>query len=182
MESQLLVTIATLGAACLVGVHVYRGRTPMVRAPHGWLPDTAATPTIERVARGPVLTQAVLLACEMARSDGQVQDTERDAIRSFLLTRVKGADPAFAERVCAQGLVGTAREDAVDAAISTIRAVGSGPLRRMVVELLLHVAHADGHIHPKERSFMNRVGKGIGLHEAAVDKLLEIKEDPSTSK
>lgn len=173
MEGQLFATLATVAAACLAGLHVYQtNRIPMVRAPHGWNPESEATPTIERVARGPVLSQAVLLACEMARTDGDIDATEREAIRTFLLERVQDADESFAERVCAEGLSGSSREDAVDAAISTIRAVGSAPLRRMVLELLLYVAHADGKIHPNEARFMIRVGMGIGLQPQAVDRML----------
>jgi tellurite resistance protein len=174
MEGELLATLATVGAACLAGLHVYRSsRTPIVRAPHRWNPEAEATPTIERIARGPVLRQAVLLACEMARSDGDVDATEREAIRQFLLERVDDADETFAERMCAEGLGGSSRDDAVDAAISTIRAVGSPPLRRMVLELLLFVAHADGKIHPNEIRFMARVGNGIGLQPSAVERILQ---------
>ena len=127
----------------------------------------------ERVARGPILTQAVVLAVEMARADGQVDGTETEAIRAFILNNVTSADSRFAEMVVSAGLECTRQETTIEAAIDTIRAFGSSEQQMLIVELLVSVAQADGLIHPGEKEFIARVGVGLGIDESIVVGLLE---------
>ncbi|MBT3222929.1 MAG: TerB family tellurite resistance protein [Proteobacteria bacterium] len=128
----------------------------------------------ERVARGPILTQAVLVAVEMARADGQVDPEEKDAIRSFILNNVTDADDAFVELVMKEGFGREHTKEEVEKAIETIRAVGSEEQRRLIVQLLAHVAGVDGRISPEEEAFMEQVGGKFGLSSDAVKHLLKV--------
>ncbi len=128
----------------------------------------------ERVARDAVMAQAVLLAVEMACADGQVDDEERGAIRQFILDHVTGADDDFAERAIREGFAAQRNTAAVDAAIATVRAVGSEEQRVLILELLVHVAQADGIIHHAERAFMERVGERMGLDLDDVERMIAL--------
>lgn len=130
----------------------------------------------ERVARESVMIQAVLLAVEMARADGEVPDSERETIRQFILNNVTGADEEFADNAIAKGFDATRNTAAVDSAIATVRAVGSEEQRVLILELLVHVAQADGVIHHAERAFMERIGERMGLGPEEVARLIALEE------
>jgi len=131
----------------------------------------------ERVARDAVMAQAVLLAVEMACADGEVDDGETAAIRQFILTHVNGADDAFADKAIREGFAAQRNTAAVDSAIATVRAVGSEEQRALILELLVHVAQADGRIHKAEREFMGRVGLQMGLAAADVERMITLDGD-----
>jgi len=128
----------------------------------------------ERVARDAVMAQAVLLAVEMACADGEVDDSERAAIRQFIIENVTGADAEFADKAIRKGFDAQRNTAAVDSAIATVRAVGSEEQRVLILELLVHVAQADGVIHHAERAFMERVGERMGLETAEVERMISI--------
>jgi uncharacterized tellurite resistance protein B-like protein len=130
----------------------------------------------ERVSRDAIMAQAVLLAAEMATSDGKVEDDEKDAIRQFILDNVTDADEAFAETAMRKGFDAQRNTAAVDAAIATIRAVGSAEQRVLILELLVHVAQADGVIHHAERAFMERVGERMGLDTDEVERMISLDD------
>ena len=56
----------------------------------------------------------------------------------------------------------------LDAAIDALRAISSTEQRQVLVELLVHVAQADGVVKPEELAFMQRIGNALGLSEADV--------------
>jgi len=177
-----------LGALGVAGVLVAgwvwrKWHEPPDAPPSRWQGGDAVTPNLrgpadsirERVARGPALTQAVLLAVEMARADGHVADEETEAIRQFILRNVTGADDAFADRVLRGGLGTSPGHDAVQDAIETIRAISSEEQLRLVLQLLVHVAQADGTVRPTEAAFMQQVGTRLGLGDGEVDEMLMLR-------
>jgi uncharacterized tellurite resistance protein B-like protein len=127
----------------------------------------------ERVARGPVLSQAVLVAVGMARADGHILDEEENAIRMFILNHVTDADNAFADQVMRDGLSRDHTDHETEEAVDTIRAVASEEQRRLIIQLLAHVASVDGNIDEAERVYMRKIGKRLGLSQPAVDHLLK---------
>jgi len=131
----------------------------------------------ERVARESIMAQAVLLAVEMACADGDVDDEETAAIRQFILAQVTGADDDFADKALRDGFAAQRNTAAVDAAIETVRAVGSEEQRLLILGLLVHVAQADGRIHDAERKFMARVGQRMGLAMADVERMISLDGD-----
>ena len=178
--SLLLLVIVTLGV--VAGLILYfRSEPAPLGEPErdGWT-DGRITPlamgprnrVAERVARGPVLTQAVMVAVQMARADGHVSTAEEDAIRSFIVDHVTDADSDFAKRVMEEGFHRLHSEAEVDEAVDTIRAVASEEQRRLIIQLLAHVACVDGSIDEGERRFMERVGNRMGLSPSSVEHLL----------
>lgn len=174
LETWILVTVIVVVA---LAWRRLRRRPPAVPA-HDWGGDGLTTlhgpaDTIrERVGRGPALTQAVLLAVEMAHADGLVTEHETAAMRSFILGYVTGADEAFAERVLTAGLARRPDDVAVREAIETIRAVSSEEQCRLVLQFLVHVARADGEVHEGEAAFVHRVGTSLGVDAAEVEALV----------
>jgi len=79
------------------GAETPGGHSPRNRAP-------------ERVARGVVLTQAVLLAVEMARADDEIDPSEEDAIRDFVRNHVPEAVSPSGRTPCLGGTLYIARE------------------------------------------------------------------------
>lgn len=173
MEVLLLIVVVLVGAVGAYGAFVWarsRASAESVAPPRAWKSDTV-TPIMmgprskapERVARSFVATQGALLAARMANADGEIKESERDAIRAFLLEHVTAGDPAVAERALADAEARIHDEVALTSALEGLRAVGSEDQRRVLVELLVHVAQADGIVRPEEEAFMQRVGGQLGL-------------------
>lgn len=180
MTGSTALLVAAIGVGLFsVGLVLLRAPRTPAPPPGRWNTD-AITPAgavprervVERVGRQGVLTQGVVLACEMARADGTVLDVERDAIRTFLLTHVPDADDALATRILRDGLEAPLSEDSFRNAVDTIRALATEEQRHLVLELLVHVAHVDGDLHGNERSFMSKVGVALDLADADVQALL----------
>ncbi|MCB9675911.1 MAG: TerB family tellurite resistance protein [Alphaproteobacteria bacterium] len=178
MEWIVLLVVAALAALAAVGGYAYWARQQAQSAappPRAWKGDTV-TPVIlgprnrapERVARGFVASQGALLAMNMANADGQITEVERDAIRSFILKHVTNANEMLAEKALQEAEEAILSQAKVDAAVEAVRAVGSEEQRQLLVDLLVHVAQADGQVKPEEVAFMQRVGNELGLSEADV--------------
>jgi uncharacterized tellurite resistance protein B-like protein len=178
MDLLILVVLALIGALAAGGAYwAWSSREEPAREPpsRAWKGDTV-TPVIlgprnrapERVAREYVVTQGALLAMNMARADGQITDEERAAIRQFLLEHVTNHDAAQAQRALEQAESEVLDPAKLEAAIDALRAISSTDQRKVLVELLVHVAQADGVIKPEELAFMKRVGSALGLSEADV--------------
>ena len=184
MNPAIVLVVALLASCAILAglVFLIRERTafedpPSKRWQHDRITPLALGPrnrVAERVARGPVLTQAVLVAVEMARADGHMDPEEKDAIRAFILNNVTNADDGFADSVMKEGLAREHSKEEVEKAIETIRAVGSEEQRRLIVQLLAHVAGVDGRISPEEEAFMEQVGGKFGLSSEAVKHLLKV--------
>ncbi len=174
-----IVATIGIGVGVALGIWVQQQRAEAKPPPRGWKGDKI-TPVMlgprnkapERAGRRMVMTQAVLLAATMARKDGNVTEEEKAAIQAFILAQVTGADQDFATSVMRDGLTATVSSAVSDAAIETVRAVGSEEQKQLVIALLVAVAKADGKIHPQEVSFMNEVGGRLGIDEATVKDLL----------
>ncbi len=175
--------LVAVGIVVIIGgvvVLALRRNAKAPSAPPGNWKTDAITPAgaeprgrvLERVSRQGVLTQGVVVACEMAHADGAFDDSEASTIRAFILSHVPGADDAFADRILRDALAERISEDSLDSAIETIRALGSKEQHRMIVELLVEVAHADGTVHDGEMAFMTRVGTNLGLSAPDVRQLL----------
>ncbi len=178
MELLLLLVLAVAGALAAGGAYwVWSRQEPEAKEPppRAWQGETV-TPVIlgprnrapERVAREYVVTQGALLAMNMANADGQISDEEREAIRLFLLEHVTNADAAQAERALVRAEAEVVDASKLDAAIDALRAISSTDQRKLLVELLVHVAQADGIVKPEEVAFMQRIGNALGLSEADV--------------
>jgi uncharacterized tellurite resistance protein B-like protein len=111
-----------------------------------------------------------MIAIEMARADGDVHGAELEAIRDFLLHHVPELDAGGAERILQAGLAAAPGPGAIEAAIETIRAVASEEQQRLIVAMFGHVARADGGLDGREVAFMERIGRGLGLSDAAIHK------------
>lgn len=172
-------TAITLGLLCFFGLVAaavvvtwawQRHVTPRA-PPTGWLGESITPAALgprskapERVAQTTVLTQGVVLACEMARADGEVDETERRSIRNFIMKNVGNADKEYAAAVMREGLEGAGSgEEAVKQAIGTLHGVASHEQRELIMRLLVHVAQADGVIHAGEMAFMESVCSSLGL-------------------
>lgn len=173
-----LAVVAVLVAAGVVFV-VRAQPKPIEPPPRGWKGDKITPAGLgprskapERVARSVVLVEAVLLAVEMARADGDIDPTESDAIRDFIRNHVPEADEALATRVLDEGLGRKATPAKVTAAIETLRAVASEEQRELVLELFVHVARADGRLDEGEIAFMEQIGGELGLQAQAVKGLI----------
>ena len=185
MELVVLLVLAVLGAGAAAAGYAYwvRRDAPAAKEPppRAWKGDTV-TPVMlgprnrapERVARSFVVTQGALLAMNMAHVDGDITENEREAIREFILRFVTSADPALAERALTEAEEGIANSAAVDAAVEALRAISSEEQRQLLVDLLVHVAQADGVVKPQEVAFMQRVGNALGLSEADVKARIAI--------
>ncbi|MEZ4315972.1 MAG: TerB family tellurite resistance protein [Myxococcota bacterium] len=178
MELIVLLVVAVLGAALAAGGYAYwvqRSQTAKAPPPRAWKGDTV-TPVMlgprnrapERVSRGFVASQGALLAMNMANADGHITDEERAAIRAFILEHVTDADEGMADKALHEAEEAVRSEAKVDAAVVAVRAVSSEDQRRLLVELLVHVAQVDGVVKPEEVAFMQRVGNELGLSEADV--------------
>jgi uncharacterized tellurite resistance protein B-like protein len=176
--------VAALGIG--LGVAIWRMRsepTPVVLPKRTEWKDATLTPAgaaprnkaTERVARGVVLTQAVLLAVEMARADEEIDPAEEEAIRDFVKNHVPEADASEVTRALAEGLASKPTPDAVQAAIETLRNVASEEQRRLVLQLFVHVAQADGKVRDGEVAFMERIGVALGLEAGEVHALVHAK-------
>lgn len=173
MDYLILIGVV-LGLAVGVAYVVWsRSRAePAPPPPRAWKGDTV-TPVMlgprnkapERVARNFVVSQGTVLAMRMANADGEIKEVEREAIRLFLAQNVSSADPQLTERAIseAEGQVGD--EGALAAALEALRAVGSEEQRKLLVELLVHVAQADGVVKAEEVAFMQRIGRQLGLSD-----------------
>lgn len=175
----MLLLLGTVSVAALMFL-VLRAVTSVPLTPvHAWATETVTPPgavprnlTPERVARGPVLTQAILLAVEMARADGEISPQEVAAIRDFLWNHVPEVDAPQTEQILRDGLKNVPTPASVAAAAETIRAIASEAQRELVLRLFVHVAQSDGSIHAGEVAFMERVADALGLDASAVDAVL----------
>jgi len=179
MEIVVLLVLAVVGAGAVAAGYAYwsRREVPVAKEPppRAWKGDTV-TPVMlgprnrapERVARSFVVSQGALLAMNMAGVDGEITAPERAAIREFIVRFVTSADAALADRALAEAEAGIANQSAVDDAVEALRATSSEEQRRLLVDLLVHVAQVDGVVKPSEVAFMQRVGNALGLSEADV--------------
>lgn len=152
-----------------------------VPPPRAWEGDTV-TPVIqgrrnkapERVARSFVIGQGAILALRMAEVDGEIKPSEREAVKRFILEHVTQVDEALADRAVAQAEAGLQNTIELERAIEGVRAVGSEEQRTLLIDLLVHVAQADGMIHEAEVAFLQRIGGMLGLTDAAVAERIAI--------
>ena len=152
-----------------------------VPPPRAWDGDTV-TPMIqgrrnkapERVSRSFVIGQGAILALRMAEVDGEIKESERQAVKQFILTNVTQVDEAMADRAVAQAEAGLKNTIELERAIEGVRAVSSEEQRTLLVDLLVHVAQADGSIHEAEVAFLQRIGGMLGLTDTAVAERIAI--------
>lgn len=173
MEYLILAVVVASGVVGVGAAWVWITRRPPPEPPpRAWKSDTV-TPIMlgprnkapERVARNFVVAQGTLLAIHMAHADGEILEVERDAIRSFLVDHVAEADPSVAARALTEAEAHVGDEVALASALEALRAVGSAEQRMLLVDLLVHVAQADGLVKPEEVAFMQRVGRQLGLSD-----------------
>jgi tellurite resistance protein len=135
-------------------------------------PRSPADRERSRLKRDEVVSKAVLLAVEMARVDGFIAPAEMDAIRDFIVENVKRADDAFAARMMRKGVEEPAGNAGVDAAVHRVAEIDDSELTGLLLDLLVYVAEADGHVCAEERAFLRRVAEGVGLKASDVDSLI----------
>ncbi|MCB9670861.1 MAG: TerB family tellurite resistance protein [Alphaproteobacteria bacterium] len=149
--------------------------------PRAWASETV-TPVMmgprnkapERVARRFVIDQGALLALKMAQVDGEIVDVEREAVRRFILAEGRDLDEHGAELALARAEGSLDNPIQVENAIEGLRALSSEEQRQALVDLLVQVAQADGHIRDAEVVFMERVGAKLGLSSADVKKRIAL--------
>jgi uncharacterized tellurite resistance protein B-like protein len=186
MGTGLIVVIAAIALAAAIGLALNARRTVVAREAavvarqHTWAGDKITPAGLgprnsapERVARGQVLTQGVILAVVMARADGTIADAEVAAIRAFIEEQIPEADEGMARKALEDGLAHAPSEETIRQAIETIRAIGSDEQRHLVLQMLIAVAHTDGKLDIGERAFMERVGDGFGFGPDAVRELID---------
>ena len=177
-----LIVFCAVGIGVGLGIVWQQNRVAATPPQHQWKGDKV-TPVMlgprnkapERAGRRMVMTQGVLLAATMARKDGDVSDAEVETIREFILSHVNGADQEFADTVMRDGLTATVSTAVIDASIETIRAVGSEEQRKLLIQLFVAVAQADGVVDPREEEFMLEIGRRLELADSEVKNMLEIK-------
>lgn len=175
---KVLLAIAVVAAVGVIAALLWmraRNQPDPTPPPRAWKSDTV-TPIMlgprnkapERVARNFVVSQGTVLAIRMANADGEIKEVERQAIRAFLADHVSNADPALTERALAEAEGQVSDEGALASALEALRAVGSEEQRRLLVDLLVHVAQSDGVVKDEEIVFMQRIGRQLGLSEEDV--------------
>lgn len=177
------IVVTALVSAALVAWFLTRATdaTPASPPPRAWKGDTV-TPVIqglrnkapERVARSFVVGQGALLALRMAEVDGEVVEAEREALMQFILEHVTNADRDAAEQALRNAESGVENAIEVERAIEGLRAVGSEEQRQLLVDLLVHVAQADGRIHEAEVAFLKRIGTMLGIAEAVIEQRISL--------
>lgn len=177
-----IVVVAVVSAAAVAWFMTRgEGESKAEPPPRAWKSDTV-TPVIqglrnkapERVARSYVVGQGALLALRMAEVDGEIVDAERDALKQFILERITNADEELTDRAVKSAEAGLENAIEVERAIEGLNAVSSEEQRQLLVDLLVHVAQADGVIHEEEIAFLKRIGGMLGIPDAAVEQRIAI--------
>ena len=172
----LVLVLTVLFVGSVYGVYYFYGQMKTSDSRLGIVQTAGGDRAKQQHSRNVVVSNAVLLAVEMARVDGFIAPKEMDGIHDFIVEHVKRADQAYAANMMRRGIDKPAGHAAVDSAIKEISEVASEEQTRLVIQLLVYVAQADGIVCPEEKEFMQRIGKGLGLSVDEVDKLIELDE------
>ncbi len=107
----------------------------------------------------------------MLKADGEVKREEVRAIRAFFSDRLgyRGESLDIVRELIKRFL----REGVdLDALCLDVAGRADYPTRLLLVECLLDVAEADGHVHPAEQAVLDRVVRLLGIQEADFRALL----------
>ncbi len=151
----------------------------LIGAVAGHAVDTIRRPRGEAATRSIAFTIAVIaLGAKMAKADGVVTRDEVEAFKRVFripTDEVKNVGKVFDQaRRDSRGFEPYARQIA-----------GMFPENPAVLEELLYclayIARADGHVHPNEVEFLQKVTEIFGLDEAAFERVTAMRADGATA-
>ena len=151
----------------------------LIGAVAGHAVDTMRRPRGEAATRSIAFTIAVIaLGAKMAKADGVVTRDEVEAFKRVF--RIPADEVKNVGKVFNQ-----ARRDSKGFEPYARQIAGMFPENPAVLEELLYclafIARADGHVHPNEVEFLQKVAEIFGLDDAAFERVTAMRADGGTA-
>lgn len=126
--------------------------------------------TLSPAAFKATMRDAVGLAVEMCRADGQINDIEIEAIRAFLREHAPDLGDDFADREINVAIRSTIVSEKIKGRALAVRKRVQLQGRVVVLDLVQAVAMADGALSEGEKRYLYKLGGWLGFPQDALEQ------------